>query len=356
MNPNLFKQMIDEFPDMVHCVDADGTILMVNKAEADVLGYERGELIGRNVMDLYDKTIAMALKSGFEELKERSKEGFVGESLLRAKDGTPIPAEIRTQCVRDPDNQEFLHTVTVCRDLRKEKAWEDRVEANTAMIDLGSFTIGITHDLSNMLFPVSYEARLLADNPQFRENESVEQILQSARQMQEIFDELKRFVTGKELVSSFLLWQCCERAVKVQQYKISRSGVRLHWSLSPMAEDIQLQGIEMDLRRIFANLVVNACDAMIDSAERSLSISIDSGMDEDGTKQGIVAFKDTGSGIEPSVQQSLFDFGVSSKGEKGTGIGLWYARRVVESELGGKISVDSEPGVGTTFRVMLPVK
>jgi len=76
-------------------------------------------------MDLYDKTIAMALKSGFEELKERSEEGFIEESLLRAKNGTPIPVEIRTQCVRDPENQEFLHTVTVCRDLRKENSFID---------------------------------------------------------------------------------------------------------------------------------------------------------------------------------------------------------------------------------------
>ena len=354
MNPNFFKQMIEEFPDMVHCVDADGTILMVNKAEADILGYQRDELIGRNVMDLYDKTIAMALKSGFEELKERSKEGFIGESLLRTKDGNPIPVEIRTHCVRDPDNQEFLHTVTVCRDLRVEKAWEDQVESNTALIDLGSFTIGITHDLSNMLLPISFEACSLANDPQFQENKSIQQIRQSAEQMQEVFDDLKRFVSGKQFASSFLLEQCCEKAVRVQQYKITRSDVQLSWSLSPTAEGIQLQGMEMDLRRVFANLIVNACDAMTSSPKRCLSIRIDSVMDAAG-KKGIVTIKDTGSGIEPSVQQRLFDFGVSSKGEKGTGIGLWYAQRVIELDFGGKISVKSKPGVGTTFRVILPL-
>ena len=68
----------------------------------------------------------------------------------------------------------------------------------------------------------------------------------------------------------------------------------------------------------------------------------------------VIVIADTGSGIAPEVSKTMFEPFVSTKGEKGTGLGLWIVKGIVESH-GGRIQVRSSPGKGTIFRIVFPV-
>jgi two-component system NtrC family sensor kinase len=104
------------------------------------------------------------------------------------------------------------------------------------------------------------------------------------------------------------------------------------------------------LRQVFLNLLVNATQAV----EHGGSIVVTSRMDEtDGFE---IDVQDNGSGITPEHLGKIFTPFFSTKPEgKGTGLGLAMSRGIVE-RLGGRITVCSEPGVGTTFTVRLPIR
>ncbi len=108
--------------------------------------------------------------------------------------------------------------------------------------------------------------------------------------------------------------------------------------------DLRIKGDEEQLRQVFWNLGINAIDAMTDGDELMVSTR------SDGSETEVI-FKDSGIGIPKGDIGKIFLPFFTTK-EKGTGLGLAIAYRIVE-EHGGRISVKSMPGAGTTFKVFL---
>jgi signal transduction histidine kinase len=109
---------------------------------------------------------------------------------------------------------------------------------------------------------------------------------------------------------------------------------------------------EAGIRRCLVNLVGNAIDACSEKGEGLVEVGA-SAAGDDGCFTHRV--KDNGVGISPEVQAQMFDPLFSTKGNKGTGLGLAVTRKIVE-EHGGVVRVESAPGVGALFSLILPVK
>jgi two-component system NtrC family sensor kinase len=109
-----------------------------------------------------------------------------------------------------------------------------------------------------------------------------------------------------------------------------------------------LQGSETQLSQVFLNLIVNAAQAMPEGGD----ISIHTRCDQD---QCIVRVKDTGPGISEEIRENIFEpfFTTKAAGE-GTGLGLAISQDIIRRH-GGEITVQSQPGQGTTFTISLPV-
>lgn len=142
---------------------------------------------------------------------------------------------------------------------------------------------------------------------------------------------------------------------------------QVHELMQPQAEQygIQLklvpaQGlapVEMDpegIHRCLLNLVSNAIDACTRPAASSQIPLVEMWLkkDPDGVAYGV---SDNGEGMEPAIQKKLFQAFTTTKGSRGTGIGLMLVRKIVEAHNGG-IDVASEPGKGSRFRIRLPVR
>ncbi len=143
--------------------------------------------------------------------------------------------------------------------------------------------------------------------------------------------------------------------------KVSLSGVveSVRFLLAPL---IQKQGVILDteckgdamieafpgeVRQVLLNLVRNACEASADTHGR-VRVTLT------GQPVGVeIVVEDNGNGIDPIVMANLFQFGSSTKGARGNGMGLWTVKHIVTKH-GGKISVQSKPGEGTRFTLWWP--
>ncbi len=103
----------------------------------------------------------------------------------------------------------------------------------------------------------------------------------------------------------------------------------------------------MDTRQVLLNLVRNACEATT-SRGAQVKIQIEGRPDD-----VLISVEDQGAGIAPEVLNNLFQFGVSTKGERGNGIGLWVVRKIVTRH-GGSVHVESTLGKGTRFTISWP--
>jgi two-component system cell cycle sensor histidine kinase/response regulator CckA len=114
-----------------------------------------------------------------------------------------------------------------------------------------------------------------------------------------------------------------------------------------LGEDVPpVLAIPSELREVFVNLLRNAVDAVEGEGEVMVRTRADG-------ERGVVEVSDTGTGMTPEVQEKLFRPLFTTKGERGTGLGLATAYAIVRRH-GGDIQVKSAPGAGTTFTVRLP--
>lgn len=116
--------------------------------------------------------------------------------------------------------------------------------------------------------------------------------------------------------------------------------------------DIAMPPVSVDLgalSQVFLNLYLNARDAMLPKSGGTLTITGTAG-------DGLVTIhvRDTGTGIPEAIRDRMFEPLTTTKGERGTGLGLSVSKRVIESA-GGRISFETEDGRGTTFSISLPV-
>ena len=115
--------------------------------------------------------------------------------------------------------------------------------------------------------------------------------------------------------------------------------------LPPVLTDSQ------SLKQILVNILINATQAA-DKVQSSLKISAASG--NSGREHTIIEISDNGCGMDDITRQKLFDPFFTTKSEtRGTGLGLYICYNLVE-DLGGRIEVESKPGEGSTFRVIIP--
>jgi signal transduction histidine kinase len=131
---------------------------------------------------------------------------------------------------------------------------------------------------------------------------------------------------------------------------LSKTGVQVDKRLGELAT---MKGSADQFRQLLSNLVVNAQDSMANGGTLTIRTSFRKSLRGPHGYISIVV-ADTGSGIPREIRNTMFEPFVSTKGEKGTGLGLWIVKGIVEGH-SGKILVRSSIGKGTIFKLVFPV-
>jgi len=238
------------------------------------------------------------------------------------------------------------------------RAARNRLATADRMAALGTLASGIAHEINNPLTYVIANLQMLADrlltssDQTMRDlSEIVADALSGAERIRRLVKEVQMVSPGHhaERLAKVALRDPLQTALALTENQIKHRA-RLVCALEP---DVYVRGDQERIEQLFVNLLLNAAQAIPEGQAHENEIRVEvRALPGQGT--AIVHIEDTGAGIPLDVQERIFQpFFTTKPIGQGTGLGLSICRGIVTA-LGGQISFQSDPAIGTTFRVVLP--
>ncbi|MFA6546655.1 MAG: ATP-binding protein, partial [Limisphaerales bacterium] len=246
-----------------------------------------------------------------------------------------------------------------------KKLLEAKFLRSQRMESLGSLAGGIAHDLNNALAPILMSVEMLkqvSKDPNPNTARMLDAIYSSAKRGAGMVKQILTFARGAEGVQGVVQPKhLIQEMINLTRHSFPQ-GIQLHTDVA--LDTWTLLGNPTQLHQILLNLCVNARDAMPKGGTLTLGAgnvrlkTTDAGLSPDA-KPGpyvVLTVKDTGMGMTPAVREHLFEAFFTTKApDKGTGLGLSTVRNIAKNH-GGFLTVESEVGMGTTFKVYLPAQ
>lgn len=223
---------------------------------------------------------------------------------------------------------------------------------------LGLVAEGVAHDFNNILATIAGFAELILNSdgepsaPPRRVNGFARHILEAALAGQTSVRELQGFARrGSKGMEPLDLHEVLRKSLSLCRGALG-GGVRVRASLADFPA--RLAGCRGLLQNAFLNLFINARDAMPKGGLLIVRTWRHDDDAPDAIPTLVVSIRDTGTGMSEAVRNRLFERYFTTKGQKGSGLGLAQVRETVERH-GGRITVESAPGEGTEFRLYFPL-
>ncbi|HVK08361.1 MAG TPA: ATP-binding protein [Gemmataceae bacterium] len=231
---------------------------------------------------------------------------------------------------------------------------EQQVVQAARLAAVGELAASVAHELNNALATATLRleglvARTPRDDPRWHALEVVDQ---EVERMATLVSNLLEFTrAGRGQVSTVDVCDEVTKTIDLTDHHLSRKGVR---AVADFAPDVPLlQADRQHVRQVLLNLLTNAADAMPNGGRVTIRVRPAELADQPAA---VVEVSDTGTGIKAEHLSRIFDPFFTTKEEgKGTGLGLAICKRIVDQHH-GTLEVESTVGVGTTFRVTLPVR
>ena len=354
----LFRSLIDNTLDSVEVIDSKtGRFVDVNSRACVVHGYSREEFLRLRV-DQLDPDV-----SGTPWLRDSQQSGGnisrSFESRHRRKDGTFFPVEVNlshTSLDRD-------YLIAIVRDITDRKALEEQFRQSQKMDALGRLAGGVAHDFNNLLTVIGgYGQMLLAGIPSVDPNhELIKEMVDSGERAASLTRQLLAFSRKSIIVPQKFELSQTLTDIERMLGRIVDEDIELRVTLDPGA----LTTILADpgqMEQVIVNLVVNAKDAMPNGGRLTLLLK-NTEITEAQSKQipnskpgrfVMLIVEDTGCGMDRETISRVFEPFFSTKGDRGTGLGLSTVHGII-NQLGGFVQLESELGVGTKFMVHIPL-
>jgi protein-histidine pros-kinase len=353
-----FRALLDAAPDAIVGVDGSGEITVVNTEAGRIFGYTREEMLGSPVEMLLPECQRAGHVACRQAFAANPRQRPMGAGLAlsgRRKDGSIFPVEISLSGSIDGEDSLIvaaIRDVTAWREI--ESALREAVAAAQAANEAKNhFLSRMSHELRTPLNAVLGFGQLLERQLKDTEHaEAVGHIVKGGRHLLDLINDvldIARIESGEMSISSepVPVRSVVEDTVQLMQPLAETADVTL--TLIPGAADDYVLADRQRLRQVLLNLLSNAIKYNRSGGKVWL------GWHAAGGKVAL-GVRDDGPGIDAALQDRLFTpfdrLGAELTGVDGTGIGLALTRSLADM-MGGSITVDSTPGVGSTFTVTL---
>lgn len=363
-----YRELVENAVMGFYQIEKQGKYRMVNRRMAEMFGYASPKEFVEDI----DNAIEL-----FAHPEERPKilqhiddKGFMEgiEIEFKKKTGESIWVKSNARATTDKDGgviyEGTMEDITERKQMEEErKKLEDQLQQAYKMEAIGTLAGGIAHDFNNILTPIIVQSELalmdIDEKSPIRFN------------LQEV---MKAGLRAKDLVKQILTFsrQSDQQPIPLRMTPIIKEAIKLLRASLPTTIEMQIN-LEKDedtviadptqIHQVLMNLCTNAAHAMRDKGG-NLNVSLNKvALDSEYTSRYTdlepgpytkLAVSDSGHGIPPEVMDRIFDpFFTTKDRSEGTGMGLAVVHGIIKS-YGGEITVESEPGKGTTFNVFIP--
>lgn len=352
-----YRSLFEESKDGIFISTPEGKIIDLNPAMVEMYGYSsKDELLQTPIENLY-----MNPKERDEYKKKLEEEGFVKDYEIRGrkKDGTPITLLETSTAVKNEKGKTIAYR-GIIKDITAQKKMEEQLIQSVKMEAIGRLAGGIAHDFNNILTVISGNAELLLPKfpPDSIEHKKIKQIIESSRRAIDLTKQL--MAVSKRGISEPVVLNVNEVIKEMEEMLKRLIGEDIKFDLYLNSDLKNIKADRTQIEQVIMNLVVNARDAMPRGGELKIKTE-NIFLDENyckiypGLKEGeyvLISISDTGVGIPPEIMPKIFEPFFTTKKE-GSGLGLSTVYWIVK-QLGGNVTVYSEVGKGTTFKIYIP--
>ena len=365
------RTTLDSIGDGVITCDADGRVQMMNPVARELTGWSQEEA-ARQPLEAIFRIVDSATHSPVETPVAKVKRldrnvGVTHHTVLIRKDGTELDIADSGAPIRS--KRGIIGIVLVFRDITMERKTQEALIANEKLAVAGRLAATIAHEIHNPLDSVSNLLYLMRSGSTPEESDQymdmaqqeLTRVTQISRAMLGLYRESKAPVQVE-------LRDMLQEVLLLQERRFSDLGITL---TTDMPQALSVAAFPAELRQVFSNLITNAAEAtgvqghatgaQGQAANPQVKVSLcpqAAGIDDSGRKTpagAIIQVSDNGPGIPDDIQRQLFQPFFTTKGEHGTGLGLWVSRGIIGKH-GGTISLasDTSPDAhGTVVSVFL---
>lgn len=275
-------------------------------------------------------------------------------NFYNPKSQTEVEYAARSGKIYDAQGQ-VAYTITVLRDFSTWKKIE-RLQIERRMMEMEKFAATgklagtIAHEINNPMEAIKNAIYLLRDRLDPASQPIYEALKSETDRVTRILRQMLGLYRNAGHFGSFDLNGIVEDTLTLFSRPLDKGGIIVEKRLGHLPP---IKGSADQFRQLLSNLVVNAKDSMATGGRLCIRTHYAQSVRE-GYGQASIVVSDTGCGIPAEIRATMFEPFITTKGEKGTGLGLWIVKGIVESH-GGRIQIRSTLGRGTTFKLIFPV-
>ena len=347
--------MVESSDDAILTGDVNGIITSWNRGAERLYGYSAAEAIGMPVD-------ALGPPERPEEVPEITRKVMLGEPIQHhtteriRKDGTPITVDISLSPIRD-ERGEVIGASSIAHDITAQRRSEEALRRNEKLATAGRLAAAVAHEINNPLEAVTNLIYLARHHPD-QQDQYLEMAEREVLRTAAIAQQMLGFVRESSSPSPLNVAATLDDVLKLYLRQLNEKHIQVDKTYDPAVE---IRGFAGELRQLFSNLILNALDALDVGGRLTLQVARgrewSNGREAGGHRTGVrIIIADNGNGIQSSDLSHIFEPFYTTKGNSGTGLGLWLSHGIAQKHE-GTIRVRSRTTAGasgTVFSVFLP--